>query len=117
MAAAHRMQLRVERRNTGIDPGRRPLDHGIFSGTALRPGARGNDGFEVLVDGDREGALADLPGKLAWHVKALQRNDPADFRLDPVKRVVLCAFRHRKYSGGIGFQQQLWRYCRHLMGQ
>jgi hypothetical protein len=42
-------------------------------------------------------------------VKALKRNDPAPFRLDPVKSGIVGALRHRKNAAGIGLQQNIRR--------
>jgi hypothetical protein len=42
-------------------------------------------------------------------VEAIEGNDAALLRLDPVERRVVRAFRHRKDAAGIGLEQDLRR--------
>ena len=42
-------------------------------------------------------------------MKAIERNDAAHVRLDPIERRIVRAFRHRENAAGIGLEQHFRR--------
>jgi hypothetical protein len=64
---------------------------------------------KIAVHPDVKLLLPDGAGQPLRHDDAGERQDAALFRLDPIKRRVGRALRHRKYPAGIGFQQHLGR--------
>ena len=77
--------------------------------SGLRLGAAVEHGVEVAVDGDGEAVGAHRAGEPRRQVKAIERNDAAHLRLDPVERRVLRALRHRKDAAGVGLEQHFRR--------
>ena len=74
-----------------------------------RLGAAVDHRVEVAVDGDLEAVRAHGAREPRRDVEALERNDAALVRLDPIERRVVGAFRHRKDAAGIGLEQHLRR--------
>ena len=79
----------------------------------LRPGtgcgAAVDDGIEIAVDHDGEAVGAHGARQAVRHVEAIERNDAAPFRFDPIERRIVGAFRHGKDAAGIGLEQHLRR--------
>ena len=71
--------------------------------------ATGNDGIEIAIDQDGEAAGTDRARQPARHVKPVERDDAAPFRLNPIEGRILGTFRHGKDAAGIGLQQHLGR--------
>ena len=71
----------------------------------LRLGAAVDHAVEIAVDGDLELVRSDGAGEPRRHVEAVERDDPAQVRLDPVERGVLRAVGHREDAAGIGLEQ------------
>ena len=65
--------------------------------------------LERGVDGDAENIRAHRARQPRSDAKAVERNQPADFRLDPEQRRIVDAFRHRKNAAGISAQQHFRR--------
>ena len=101
VAMADVVELLVERADARVDPGARPA--------GLRLGAAVEHAVEVAVDRDAEAVRADGAGEPRRDVEGVQRNDAALLRLDPIKRRVLGAFRHREDAAGVGLEQHLGR--------
>ena len=64
---------------------------------------------EIAVDRDGEAVGAHGAGEPRRQVEAVERDDAAQVRLDPVERGVLGALRHREDAAGIGLEQHLRR--------
>ena len=68
---------------------------------------------KLRVDLHLEAAAADGAGKPPRHMHAVERQDAAPLRLDPIERVVLGALGHGKDAAGIGLEQHLRRDLDH----
>src|SRR5262249_6795389 len=101
MAMADVMQFAIKRADARIDPGPRA--------SGPRFGATSKHRIEIMIDADREHVRPHRARKPCWHVKSLERNDPAQFRFDPIERRIVGAFRHRKNAAGIGLEQYFRR--------
>src|SRR6266567_7239973 len=101
MAVTPLVKLAIEHADAGIDPGAR--SSGLGRGTAVE------HSIEVSIDGDAEAIGAHRAREPTWHVEALDGNDAALLRLDPVERRVVRALRHGKDAAGIGLKQDLRR--------
>src|SRR5262245_21148842 len=93
VAVAPLVELAIKQADTGIDPCARAAGAGL--------GATLEHAVEVAVDGDGETVGAHRAGEPLRHMKAIERNDAALLRLDPVERRIVRAFRHRKDAAGI----------------
>jgi hypothetical protein len=71
----------------------------------VRPGAAVDHRLEIAIADDRVGFRPHRAGKPPGNVEGIQRNDAAQFRLDPVKRRVVGTLRHGKDAAGIGLEQ------------
>src|SRR3954470_16494756 len=91
------VQLAIKMPDTVVDPGTLPAD--------LRLSAAVDDRFEIAIDCDRKAVRPHRAGEPAGDVKAVEWNDAALLRLDPIQRRILGAFRHRKDAAGISLQQ------------
>ena len=101
VAIAALVELAIEIADARIDPG---------AGTARhRRGATADHGIEIAVDDDGKLVRADGAGEARRHVEAVERNDAAIFRFDPIQRRVFGAFRHREDAAGIGLEQHFRR--------
>src|SRR5262249_58751686 len=101
VAMAALVELAIQHADARIDPGARAA--GAGSGAALE------HRVEVAIDGDRETVGAHGAREAARHVKALERDDAAHLRLEPIERRILRALRHGKDAAGIGLEQDLRR--------
>src|SRR5262249_1293716 len=101
MAVAEGEELAIEPSDARIDPG---LGAAVGEG-----GAAAHHRGEIGVDADLEQILRYRPREPSWQVEAIERNDAARFRLDPVEAGILGGFSHRKDADGIGLEQNLRR--------
>src|SRR5262245_9601505 len=101
MAMAPLVELAIEHADAGIDPSARPARAGL--GTPLE------HSFEVAIDSDGETVGAHRAREPTWHVEAIEGNDAAFLRLDPVERRIVRALGHGKDAAGIGLEQDLRR--------
>src|SRR5258706_15951717 len=101
VAMSARVEFAVEYPDTFVDPGAR----------AARPrlGAGVDDGIEIVVDANDEWIGAHGARKPAGQMEAVERNDAAPLRLNPVQSRILGAFRHWEDAAGIGLQQHFRR--------
>ena len=95
------VKLAVEHADACIDPGAGTARLGL--GTAVE------HAVEIAVDGHGEAIGAHGAGKPRRHVKAVERDDAAHFRLDPIERRVIGALGHGKDAAGIGLEQHFRR--------
>src|SRR5512132_978244 len=105
MAMPHGEQLGIEVADAAIDPGAAP--------PGPRCGAAVDHGVKIVVDFDLEAAPLDGAGKPSRYMHAVERQDAAALGLDPVKGVIVGAFRHGKDAAGIGLEQHLRRDLDH----
>ena len=101
VAMAALVELAIEHADARIDPGARAAGAGLGAALEHR--------VEVAVDGDGETVGAHGAGEAARHVKAIERDDAAHLRLEPIERRILGALRHGKDATGIGLEQDLRR--------
>ena len=101
VAMAVRVERAVDAADAAVDPGAGAAGLGL--------GAAVDHRLEVAVDADREGRGAHGARQPPRHVEALERDDAAHLRLDPVERGIVGAFRHRKDAAGIGLEQHFRR--------
>src|SRR5258708_521986 len=73
----------------------------------LRCGTAGDDGFESGVDSDGEGVGAHRARQARGDAKAIERYNPAHFRLDPEQGRIVGALGHREDAAGITTQQHV----------
>ena len=95
------MKLAIEGADARVDPGARAAGPGFRAGL--------DHGVEVAVDGNGETIGAHRADQPRRHVKAIERNDAAQLRLEPIERRVVGAFRHREDAAGIGLEQHFRR--------
>src|SRR5262249_5715000 len=96
------VKLVIEHTDASVDPG--------AGASRLRLRAAIEHAIEVAIDRDGVAVRAHGAGEPRRHVEAIERNDPAHLRLDPVESGILCALGHRKDTAGIGLEQDLRRY-------
>ena len=101
VAMALGIERAVDLADAGVDPGAGAPDVGL--GAAL------DHLVEGAVDHDGEAGVAHGARQPRRHMKAVERDDAALVRLDPVERRVLGAFRHGEDAAGIGLEQHLGR--------
>ena len=101
VAMAALVELAIEHADARIDPRARPAV------ASLR--ATFQHAVEVAVDGDGEAVGTHRSGEPRGNMKAIERNDAAHLRLDPVEGRVLRAVRHGKDAAGIGLEQHFRR--------
>src|SRR5436190_2507847 len=101
MAMAPFVELAIEHADAPVDPSARAPEARLRAALEHR--------VEIAVDGDGETVGAHGAGKPCRHVEALERNDTAQLRLDPIERRVVRALRHGKDAAGIGLEQHLRR--------
>ncbi|KCZ57209.1 hypothetical protein HY29_00355 [Hyphomonas beringensis] len=82
------MQGAVQVQDWGVDP------CALASCRAL--GAHFHDARKGLVSGDSERILLHGPGKPLWHMKALERDDPAHVRINQEKVRIIASISHRE---------------------
>ena len=99
MRAAHGMKGVIDFSDLPVDPG-----FGAVVGLLL---AEGQDLGEGGVDAHLEEALAQGLSQAARHMDAVERQDAALLRIDPVKRIVVACLGHREQADGIGLEHQL----------
>src|SRR5690606_2616204 len=93
VAVADVEQVAGEAANAPVDPGLGA------AGTRRRAGL--DDGVEGAVEPDLVAAAANGAGEPARDVEAVERNDPAALRLDPVEAGIVGRFGHREDAAGI----------------
>src|SRR5262249_11670729 len=93
------VELAIEQANALVDPGAGAAGAGLGAALEHR--------VEVAVDGDGETVGAHGAGEAARHVKAIERNDAAHLRLEPIKRRILRALGHGKDAPGLGLDPDL----------
>ncbi len=84
----------------------------VDPGLALGPaGARaaGDDAFEIAIGDDLVIMVFHKPREPLGEMELVQRDDAAQFRLDPVEARIIRALRHGEDAGRIGPQQDLGR--------
>ena len=101
VAVAALVELAVEIADAAIDPGPRAARRG--------PGAAVDDRVEIAIDRDGKTIGAHGARQPVRHVEAVERDDAAPFRLDPIERRVVGALGHRKNAAGIGLEQHFRR--------
>src|SRR5437588_317432 len=101
VAMAPFVELAIKHADAPVDPCARATGAGLRASLEHR--------VEIAVDRDGELVGAHRAGKPARHVEAVERNDAALLRLDPIERRVVRALRHGKDAAGIGLEQNLRR--------
>ena len=81
----------------------------VFGRSGRGAGAAVDDRVEIVVDADLEAAGGDGAGEPAGHVEAVERQDAAALRLDPVEAGIVRRLGHREDAEGIGLEQDLGR--------
>ena len=66
-------------------------------------------GREIAIANDDEAIGAHGSRETGRNLEPIERNDAALFRLDPIERRIVGAFRHREDAACIGFEQHLRR--------
>jgi len=107
MRVAGCMERGVEADDLAVDPAL------LASGLGLRAGEHHLAKGDIARDG--EAIAAHGARKPLGDVEAIERNDPAPFRRDPVKLRVLAPLRHRKHTLGIGAKDDLRRQALRTM--
>ena len=77
--------------------------------SAVRAAHCADHAGEIRVDADVETAVPHALAQRLRNLQAIERNDAALVRLDPVERIVLGTLRHRENARRIGPQQDLRR--------
>src|SRR5262249_21252389 len=101
VAMADVVELAIKRADAPIDPGARTA--------GPRLGAAVDDGLEIAVANDGETLRPNGAGKSRRNVKAIERNDAAQLRLDPIERRIVGILGHRKNPTRIGLEQHFRR--------
>ena len=91
------VQGAVDAMDLGVDPG-------FAAARAAAHHAR-----EIAVDGDLEPVLPQDTREAARDVKPVQRDDAAEFRIDPEDIRVVAAFGHGKHAHAIRLEDQFRR--------
>ena len=74
-----------------------------------RSGAAGDGGGEVPIDGDVESVRTARCGQPARQMEAVQRQDAAALRVEPVEPFAAPGLRHREQPVAVGPQHQVRR--------
>ena len=75
-----------------------------------------DDRLEGAVGADLEALLTDDLAQASRHVIAVQRDDAALMRVDPLDGRILPIVRHGEDTAGIGAEQEFWAEIRHDPG-
>ena len=95
------VEAAVDLADAAVDPG--------FGAVLLGFGAALDRAVEIPVDPDGIGRRAHGARQPRGDVKAIERNDAAHLRLDPIERRILGALCHREDAAGIGLEQHFRR--------
>src|SRR5882672_5179308 len=101
VAMADIVELAIKRADAPIDPGPRT--------SRSRLGAAFDDSLEIAVANDGERLCPNGAGKSRRNMKAIERNDAAQLRFDPIERWIVGVLGHRKNPARIGLEQHFGR--------
>src|SRR5262249_46728904 len=85
-----------------------PVDPGPRTARS-RLGAAVDDSLEIAIADDGEWLCPNGARKSRRNMKALERNDAAQFRFDPIERRIVGVLSHRKNPACVGFEQHFGR--------
>src|SRR5258708_4032801 len=101
VAMADIVELAIKRADAPIDPGPRTA--------RSRLGAAFDASLEIAVANDGERLCPNGAGKSRRNMKAIERNDAAQLRFDPIERRIVGVLSHRKNPARIGLEQHFGR--------
>ena len=102
MAVAHAVQFGEQMQNIRVDPGIRPASGGCR--------AAGDGGGEITVGRDFEQPGANRAAQATGQMEGIQRQNPALFRIQPIKPIAVAGFRHGEHPLTVSLKNQFGGY-------